>query len=206
MSSKYNVAIVGVSSVVGEAVLSLLAERDFPLRALYALDSTDIETGRVEFRDSYVPVRNVADFDFSQVQLAFFCAGEELAAQHVPRAAAAGCIVIDDSAQFRYEEDVPLVVPEVNAEAIGQYRRRGIIFEESNDQGMLVEALTQRELETLRLIARGFSNQEIALFLHVHERTIAKYVSSILKKLQVSNRTQAALYAVRNGLATLATS
>ena len=79
-------------------------------------------------------------------------------------------------------------------------------FEESNDQGMLVEALTQRELETLRLIARGFSNQEIALFLHVHERTIAKYVSSILKKLQVSNRTQAALYAVRNGLATLATS
>ena len=79
-------------------------------------------------------------------------------------------------------------------------------FEESNDQGMMVESLTQRELETLRLIARGFSNQEIALFLHVHERTIAKYVSSILKKLQVSNRTQAALYAVRNGLATLATS
>ena len=79
-------------------------------------------------------------------------------------------------------------------------------FEESNDQGMMVESLTQRELETLKLIARGFSNQEIALFLHVHERTIAKYVSSILKKLQVSNRTQAALYAVRNGLATVATS
>jgi aspartate-semialdehyde dehydrogenase len=141
MSSKYNVAIVGVSSVVGEAVLSLLAERDFPLRALYALDSTDIETGRVEFRDSYVPVRNVADFDFSQVQLAFFCAGEELAAQHVPRAAAAGCIVIDDSAQFRYEEDVPLVVPEVNAEAIGQYRRRGIIANPNSCVTLLLVAL-----------------------------------------------------------------
>ena len=109
MTSKYNVAIVGVGGVVGEAVLSLLADRDFPLGTLYALDAAVIEAGRVEFRDGYVPVRNVADFDFSQAQLAFFCAGEALAAQHVPRAAAAGCVVIDDSAQFRYEEDVPLV-------------------------------------------------------------------------------------------------
>lgn len=78
-------------------------------------------------------------------------------------------------------------------------------FDESNDQGSMIETLTQREMETLKLIARGFSNQEIALFLYVHERTIAKYVSSILKKLQVSNRTQAALYAVRNGIAALPT-
>lgn len=74
-------------------------------------------------------------------------------------------------------------------------------YDESDDQGMMVEALTQRELETLKLIARGLSNQEIALDLHVHERTIAKYVSSVLKKLQVTNRTQAALYAVHNGIA-----
>lgn len=73
-------------------------------------------------------------------------------------------------------------------------------FDESNSQGTMTEALTQRELETLRLIARGFSNQEAALLLHIHERTIAKYVSSILRKLQVSNRTQAALYAIRNGI------
>lgn len=77
-------------------------------------------------------------------------------------------------------------------------------FDEVDEENMMVETLTQRELETLKLIARGFSNQEIALFLHVHERTIAKYVSSILKKLQVSNRTQAALYAVRNGIAAVA--
>jgi DNA-binding NarL/FixJ family response regulator len=70
----------------------------------------------------------------------------------------------------------------------------------------MVETLTQRELETLKLIARGYSNQEIALLLYVHERTIAKYVSSILKKLQVTNRTQAALYAVRNGIAAVAVS
>ncbi len=74
-------------------------------------------------------------------------------------------------------------------------------FDGSNDQGMMVETLTQRELETLKLIARGLSNQDIALFLRVHERTIAKYVSSVLKKLQVTNRTQAALYAVHNGIA-----
>lgn len=78
-------------------------------------------------------------------------------------------------------------------------------YDESAEHGMMLEALTPRELETLRLIARGFSNQEIALFLHVHERTIAKYVSSILKKLQVSNRTQAALYAVQNGIAPMVT-
>ena len=77
-------------------------------------------------------------------------------------------------------------------------------FDETDNQGSIVEALTQREMDTLKLIARGFSNQEIALFLHIHERTIAKYVSNILKKLQVSNRTQAALYAVRNGITALA--
>ena len=77
-------------------------------------------------------------------------------------------------------------------------------IDETDNHTSIVEALTQRELETLKLIARGFSNQEIALFLHVHERTIAKYVSNILKKLQVNNRTQAALYAVRNGIAAIA--
>ena len=79
-------------------------------------------------------------------------------------------------------------------------------FNDSNDQDNMAETLTLRELETLKLIARGFSNQEIALSLYVHERTIAKYVSNILKKLQVTNRTQAALYAVRNGLAAAAIS
>jgi NarL family two-component system response regulator LiaR len=79
-------------------------------------------------------------------------------------------------------------------------------YDETNAQGMMVETLTQRELETLKLIARGLSNQEIATSLNVHERTIAKYVSSVLDKLQVSNRTQAALYAVQNGIAAAAIS
>jgi NarL family two-component system response regulator LiaR len=79
-------------------------------------------------------------------------------------------------------------------------------FEDSSEQGVIVETLTQREMETLRLIVRGLSNQEIALFLKINERTIAKYVSNILKKLQVTNRTQAALYAVQNGITALAAS
>jgi NarL family two-component system response regulator LiaR len=73
-------------------------------------------------------------------------------------------------------------------------------FDPQSDSSNLVEPLTQRELETLRLIARGLSNQDIAVALSVHERTIAKYVSNILNKLQVTNRTQAALYAIREGL------
>ena len=76
-------------------------------------------------------------------------------------------------------------------------------FDELDNQNKIAKTLTQREFETLKLIARGFSNQEIALSINVHERTIAKYVSNILRKLQVSNRTQAALYAVRNGIATV---
>ena len=141
MPSKYNVAIVGVTSVVGEALLSLLAERNFPVGTLYALDHAEAEVGRVEFRDGYVPVRNIAGFDFAQTQLAFFCAGEELAASYVPRAAEAGCIVIDDSARFRCEEDVPLVVPEVNAHAITRYQRRRIIANPNSCVTLLLMAL-----------------------------------------------------------------
>ncbi|MEJ2553828.1 MAG: aspartate-semialdehyde dehydrogenase [Gammaproteobacteria bacterium] len=140
MPSKYNVAVVGVTSVVGEALLSLLAERNFPIETLHALDCAEAELDRVEFRDGYVPVRDVGDFDFAQTQLAFFCAGEELAARHVPRAAEAGCIVIDDSTQFRGKEGVPLVAPEVNAHAIAHYRRR-IIANPNSCTTMLLVAL-----------------------------------------------------------------
>jgi len=127
MPDKYNVAIVGVTGAVGETALALLAERDFPVATVYALDGAEHAGGRVEFREGYVRIQDVAGFDFSQAQIGLFCVGEALAALHVPRAAAAGCIVIDDSAQFRYEQDVPLVVPEVNAPAIAEYVKRGII-------------------------------------------------------------------------------
>jgi len=126
MQNKYNVAVVGVSSAVGETALTLLGERDFPVATLFALDDAVHAGGRVEFRDGYVRVQDVAGFDFSQAQIALFFTNEVSAALHVPRAAA-GCMVIDDSAQFRYQQDVPLVVPEVNPADIAGYTQRGII-------------------------------------------------------------------------------
>ena len=139
MSVRYDVAVVGVASVVGETVLSLLDERGFPVGTLWALDDSDSSESRVEFRGAYIPVRSLADFDFSQVALAFFCAGEDIAARYAPKAAAAGCIVIDDSAQFRNEDDVPLVVPEINANAVADYHRRRII---ANPNGCATLLLT----------------------------------------------------------------
>ena len=139
--ARYNVAIVGVTSVVGETILSLLAERDFAIDTLYAVDFAEAADGRVEFRDTYTQLHNLADFDFSRVNLAFFCAGEEIAALHAPRAVAAGCVVIDDSAQFRYQDDVPLVVPEVNPQAVGRYRQCGIIANPNSCATLLLVAL-----------------------------------------------------------------
>lgn len=141
MPVKYNVAIVGVSSVVGEAVLTLLAERDFPVATLFVLDDGDSLGNRLEFRESYVQVQNVASFDFSQAHIAFFCAGEEISALYVPKATAAGCAVIDDSAQFRYQQDVPLVVPEINSHALDLYRQRCIVANPNSCATLLLVAL-----------------------------------------------------------------
>lgn len=127
MSRKYRVAVAGVTTLVGESVLALLAERTFPLLELFALDLRQNALGRAEFNDSYLRVRDIAAFDFAQTDLAFFCGDESLAAEHAPRAAAAGCVVIDDSAQFRLDKDVPLVVPEVNADTLAHFRERRII-------------------------------------------------------------------------------
>jgi len=127
VSKTFRVAVVGVTTLVGETVLALLAERDFPIVELFALDLRQNALGRAEFKESYLRVRDVAAFDFAQADIAFFCGDEALAAEHAPRAAAAGCVVIDDSAQFRLEEDVPLVVPEVNAGALADFERRRIV-------------------------------------------------------------------------------
>jgi len=127
MADRFDVAVVGVSTLVGEALVNLLAERDFPLGKLYPLDCAEEAGGRVEFKGSHLRVGDVARFDFSQVQLAFFCADAEISAAYVPQATAAGCVVIDDSGLFRMEPDVPLVVAEVNPEALAGWQARRII-------------------------------------------------------------------------------
>ncbi len=127
MAEKLDVAVVGATGAVGEAMLSILAEREFPVGQVYALASERSKGKRVAFGARSLTVANLAEFDFSRVRIALFSAGASVSDEHAPRAAEAGCIVIDNTSRFRYEDDIPLVVPEVNAHAIADYRARGII-------------------------------------------------------------------------------
>ena len=127
MSKKYDVCILGATGAVGEAMLSILEQRNFPVRNLYPLASSRSAGSKVTFRNQEITVLDVEGFDFSQVQIGLFSAGGSVSEKYAPLAAAAGCVVIDNTAHFRYDDDIPLVVPEVNPHAIAQYKNRGII-------------------------------------------------------------------------------
>jgi len=127
MTKQYKVAMAGATGAVGETLLSILAERKFPVSELVPLASERSAGGRVEFAGKQVTVKNLADYDFSGVDIAFFSAGGKVSREHAPRAAAAGAVVIDNTSEFRYQDDIPLVVSEVNPEAVAQYTNRGII-------------------------------------------------------------------------------
>ncbi|HSH43732.1 MAG TPA: aspartate-semialdehyde dehydrogenase [Arenicellales bacterium] len=127
MSKTYDVAVVGVTGAVGETMLQVLAQRNFPVGQLHALASERSVGKTVMLGNRPVKVADLAEFDFSQTQIALFSAGGSVSAEHAPRAAEAGCVVIDNTSQFRYDEDIPLVVPEVNPHAIAAYTNRGII-------------------------------------------------------------------------------
>ncbi|MCK5810557.1 MAG: aspartate-semialdehyde dehydrogenase [Cocleimonas sp.] len=123
----YDVAVVGATGAVGEVMLSILAERDFPVGTVYALASERSVGKRVSFGDKTLVVENLAAFDFSKVQIGLFSPGGAISKIYAPIAAKAGCVVIDNTSEFRYEDDVPLVVPEVNPHAVADYTNRGII-------------------------------------------------------------------------------
>ena len=123
----YNVAVVGATGAVGETLISILEERNFPVGQLFPLASERSAGTTVMFRGKPVKVQNLADFDFSQAQIGLFSAGGSISAEYAEKAGAAGCIVIDNTSHFRYDEDIPLVVPEVNPEKIGEYKPRNII-------------------------------------------------------------------------------
>lgn len=118
MIKKFNIAIVGATGMVGETLLQILADRDFPVGDLFALASEKSAGNTVLFKDKPILVNAIANFDFSKVHFAFFAAGNEVSLKYAPIAAKAGCIVIDKSSAFRYDIDVPLVVPEVNPESL----------------------------------------------------------------------------------------
>lgn len=126
MSNKYKVAVVGATGAVGETMLSILAERRFPVGELVALASERSAGSHVAFGDDEVLVQDLATFDPTGVDIALFSAGGATSREYAPKFAAAGAVVIDNSSTFRYDDDVPLVVSEVNPEAAKE-RPRGII-------------------------------------------------------------------------------
>jgi len=127
MSQKFDIAVVGATGAVGETMLSILAERNFPVGRVHALASERSVGKRVAFGDTHLKVEDLATFDFSTVQIGLFSAGASVSREYVPKATAKGCIVIDNTSEYRYDEEIPLVVPEVNPHAIARYKDRGII-------------------------------------------------------------------------------
>jgi aspartate-semialdehyde dehydrogenase len=127
MSDQFNVAVVGATGAVGESMLEILSERRFPVGTVYALASERSVGKDVAFGNRQLKVENLADFDFSKTAIGLFSAGGSVSAEFAPKAAAAGCVVVDNTSHFRRDDDIPLVVPEVNADAIAAYKTRGII-------------------------------------------------------------------------------
>ena len=141
MTSKYDVAVVGATGAVGEAMLEILSERKFPVGKLHALASERSVGKKVKFGNRELDVDDLADFDFSHVQIGLFSAGGSISEEFAPKAAAAGCVVIDNTSHFRYDDDIPLVVPEVNPDAIADYKSRGIIANPNCSTIQMVVAL-----------------------------------------------------------------
>ena len=141
MMSNINVAVVGATGAVGEIMLEILAERDFPVNELYPLASERSAGTTVMYKNKPVTVGNLAEFDFSKAQIGLFSAGGSISAEYAPKAGDAGCIVIDNTSNFRYEDDIPLVVPEVNSHKIAEYGNRNIIANPNCSTIQMVVAL-----------------------------------------------------------------
>jgi aspartate-semialdehyde dehydrogenase len=125
MTRQWKVAVLGATGLVGDTMIKVLEERKFPVAELFPLASNRSLGKSIEFNGKKVPVIDVETFDNADIGL--FSAGGEISRIYAPKAAAAGCVVIDNTSEFRYDDDIPLVVPEVNPEAIAQFKQRRII-------------------------------------------------------------------------------
>jgi aspartate-semialdehyde dehydrogenase len=141
MSDRFDIAVVGATGVVGESILEILSSRKFPVGKIYALASERSVGRQVDFGNKQLIVEDLAEFDFSKVQIGLFSAGGSISEEFAPQAVAAGCVVIDNTSHFRYDDDIPLVVPEVNPDAIGGYKDRGIIANPNCSTIQMVVAL-----------------------------------------------------------------
>ncbi len=127
MAKKFKLAIIGATGLVGRAMISILKQRQFPIDQLYLLASQRSVGETLTFNQQTLFVEDVAEFDFTKVDIALFTAGAAVSAQYAPVATKQGCIVIDNTSQFRYDDDVPLVIPEVNLSVLKQFEKRHII-------------------------------------------------------------------------------
>ena len=137
----YKVAVVGATGNVGREILNILAERHFPIDKIVALASRSSLGTELSFGDEILSTKDLEQFDFSGWDIALFAVGSEATKLHAPRAAKAGCVVIDNSSLYRYDPDVPLIVPEVNADAIFGYSKKNIIANPNCSTAQMVVAL-----------------------------------------------------------------
>lgn len=155
-----NVAVVGATGNVGREMLKILAERNFPVENIYAIASSKSVGKEVEFGDKVLFVEDLATFDFKKADVALMSAGGSVSAEWAPKIAAAGCVVVDNSSQWRTDPDVPLVVPEVNPEAIAGYTKKGIIANPncSTIQMIVPLAALHKEFKVQRVVVSTYQS------------------------------------------------
>ncbi|KZL13631.1 aspartate-semialdehyde dehydrogenase [Pseudovibrio sp. Ad37] len=137
----YKVAIAGATGNVGAEMLDILAERGFPADEVIALASRRSQGKEISFGDKTLKVKAMENFDFSEVDICLMSAGGSIAKEWAPKIAAKGCVVIDNSSAWRYDQDVPLIVPEVNADDIVDFKKKNIIANPNCSTAQLVVAL-----------------------------------------------------------------
>jgi aspartate-semialdehyde dehydrogenase len=184
----YRVAVAGATGNVGREILAILAERKFPADEVIALASERSIGREVSFGDDKVlKVRNLADFDFAGTDICLSSPGAKVSAVHSPRAAAKGCVLIDNTSQFRMDSDVPLVVPEVNPQAIARYAKRNIIANPNCSTIQLVVALKPlHDVATVRRVVvatyQSTSGAGKEAMDELFNQTRAIYVNDALKR------------------------
>ena len=121
MMKKYNIALVGATGNVGREILQILEQRDFPINEIYCLASTRSQGTKLEFKDKEVIVEDLAEFDFTRIQIGLFSPGAKISAEYASKATDKGCLVIDNTSYFRMNDDVPLIIPEVNGDVLNDF-------------------------------------------------------------------------------------
>lgn len=191
----YKVAVVGATGNVGREMLKTLAEREFPISEVVALASARSVRKEVSFGDTgkVLVAKDLATYDFSDTDIALFSPGGKISAEFAPKAAAQGCVVIDNTSHFRMQEDIPLVVPEVNAEALKDFRKRNIIANPNCSTIQMLVAL--KPLDDVAIIKRivvstyqSVSGAGKSAMDELYEQTKAMYAGEVQAPINFSAR------------------